>query len=92
MQGLRLPEELRGYLAKPHGRLYRGKGIETVKKIEELRTLTPLICVGDYVTYYTLKVGYKPDIAVLDFKTVRDSFDTEKLHFIKKKIENYRLK
>jgi len=34
---LKLPENLRGGFAKPHGVLYEGKGLDTILKIEELK-------------------------------------------------------
>ncbi|AGK60121.1 Uncharacterized protein conserved in archaea [Archaeoglobus sulfaticallidus PM70-1] len=89
VKGLKLPDSLRDYLAKPHGRLYTGKGEDTVEKIEELGKYSPLICVGDLVTYYIFKAGYNPDIVVIDFKTIRNEIDEEVISFIESKTEGY---
>jgi hypothetical protein len=91
-EGLKLPESLREFLARPHGKLYRGEGLETIQKIEELEKHKPLVCVGDLVTYYTLKAGFTPDLIVVDLKTVRDPLDSEKISFIKSRLQNYELK
>ena len=74
---LRLPENLREEFARPHGVLYEGSGLDTIFKIEELKKLKKekLACVGDLVSYYTLKAGYKPDIVVLDKKTIRGKLE-----------------
>jgi len=90
-RGLKLPESLRGFLAKPHGRLYRGKGLDTILKIEELGKHKPLICVGDLVAYYTFKAGIDPDLIVIDLKTVRNHLDAETISFIKSKLDGYEL-
>ncbi len=92
MKGLKLPESLRDFLAKPHGKLYRGKGIDTIQKIEELGEHKPLVCVGDLVTYYIFKAGIKPDLVVIDLKTVRDPLDSEKISFLKAGLEEYEQK
>lgn len=72
---LKLPENLRGGFAKPHGVLYEGKGLDTILKIEELKKGKIVACVGDLVSYYTLKAGYKPDIVILDKKTIRGELE-----------------
>jgi len=61
----------RNRLSKPFGRVYEGEGIELVKKIEELKKSELVVTIGDLVSLYTLKVGYKPKIIVIDFKTER---------------------
>ena len=68
---LKLPEELRSVCAEPQGKLYEGKGVEVIEKIEELRECGILTCVGDIVAYYFLKSGIKPHILVMDRRTVR---------------------
>ncbi|RLI77913.1 hypothetical protein DRP07_11650 [Archaeoglobales archaeon] len=88
-KGLKLPESLREFLAKPHGKLYRGKGLETIEKIREIRRYSPLVCVGDLVTYYTFKAGYEPDLVVIDLKTVRDLIDSEMVAYMESKLVNY---
>jgi|Deesub1362A_J573_1020465.scaffolds.fasta_scaffold00430_10 hypothetical protein len=87
--GLRLPDELRGFFSKPHGKLYTGKGLDTVEKIENLRESSPLICVGDLVSYYTFKAGYRPDMVVIDFKTVRDKLSADIVGEMKSFLDSY---
>ncbi len=70
--GFRLPESLREELAKPHGRLYRGKGEELLREVEEVRECNLLCCVGDLVTASAVRTGIIPDIAVVDGKTLRE--------------------
>ena len=72
---LKLPENLRNKFAKPHGTLYEGKGLDTILKIGELKEGNNVACVGDLVSYYTLKAGYKPDIVILDKKTIRGKLE-----------------
>ncbi len=36
MRGLRLPESMREELARPHGKLYRGKGERLLLEVEEI--------------------------------------------------------
>jgi uncharacterized protein (UPF0218 family) len=72
MKGLKLPESMRAELAKPHGRLYIGKGSGLILEVEEVRK-SELVCfVGDLVTASALEVGIVPDIAVVDGKTLRE--------------------
>ncbi|MEM0203981.1 MAG: DUF359 domain-containing protein [Archaeoglobaceae archaeon] len=68
---LRLPDSLREELAKPHGRLYRD-GERVFEKIEELKSCSMLACVGDFVAYCAFVVKIKPEIVVLDGKTLRE--------------------
>ncbi|RLI79664.1 DUF359 domain-containing protein [Archaeoglobales archaeon] len=72
---LKLPESLRNEFAKPHGILYKGRGLDTILKIKELKKREKVACVGDLVSYYTLKAGYKPDIVILDKKTIRGKLE-----------------
>lgn len=68
---LELPLSLRDELAKPHGRLYRN-GESVFEKIEEIRDCKILVCVGDMVTYSAFASKIKPEIIVLDGKTLRE--------------------
>jgi uncharacterized protein (UPF0218 family) len=64
---LKLPEELRGELAREIG--------EVITASEELRTrikdASRLICVGDVVTMTLLQMDIEPDVAVFDYRTER---------------------
>lgn len=68
---LRLPEFLRSELSKPHGRLYRD-GVRVFEKIEEIKGCSILACVGDFVAFCAFFSKIKPDIVVLDGKTLRE--------------------
>ncbi len=78
---LKLTEELRRILAEPQGRLYEGRGVEPVERAISEFEFSILACVGDVVSYYALKSKFKPDIIVIDGKSVRrnlnDSVITE---------------
>ncbi|ADC66353.1 Protein of unknown function DUF359 [Ferroglobus placidus DSM 10642] len=86
---LRMPESLRKDLQKPYGRVYRGRGVELVKRIEELRKAKYVACIGDLVSLYSLQAGYKPDIVVLDYKTEREKLDDDFSSKISKLLEGY---
>ena len=72
---LKLPDYLREELQKPYGRVYKGRGVELIKRVEELKKARYVACIGDLVSYFTLKAGYKPDIIVFDYKTEREELD-----------------
>ncbi len=74
---LRISGDHRKRLSKPFGRIYEGNGEELIKKIEELRDAKCLATIGDLVSYYTLKAGYKPNIVIIDFKTKREVLSEE---------------
>lgn len=59
-------------MKKPFGRLYRGKGRDTVEKFAgELSSPTKLISVGDVTTFHLLEAGIVPDICIVDDRTKR---------------------
>ncbi|MDI9393900.1 MAG: GTP-dependent dephospho-CoA kinase family protein [Euryarchaeota archaeon] len=69
---IELPRELRPLMKKPFGRLYRGKGRDTVEKFAgELSSPTKLISVGDVTTFHLLEAGIVPDICIVDDRTKR---------------------
>ncbi|WP_456468280.1 GTP-dependent dephospho-CoA kinase family protein [Archaeoglobus sp.] len=89
LKGLRLPEEMRSELAKPHGKLYRGQGDVLLLDVEEVKSCSLLCCVGDLVSASAVRVGLKPDIAVIDGKTLREDEVDFKFDFFEKRIEAY---
>ena len=89
LKGLRLPEEMRSELAKPHGKLYRGQGDELLLDVGEVKSCSLLCCVGDLVSASAVRVGLKPDIAVIDGKTLREDEVDFKFDFFEKRIEAY---
>ena len=84
---LRIKSTHRDILSKPFGRVYEGKGVELVKRIEELKNSKLVVAIGDLVSLYTLKAGYKPKIIVIDFKTERrelgETFEKEITPFLR---------
>ncbi len=86
---IKLPESLREYFGKPHGRLYEGSGEELYRQIEEVKEARLTACVGDVVSYFALKAGIKPDIVIFDAKTKREEFDQEFLEKMSSLTEDY---
>lgn len=69
---IELPKELRPLMKKPLGKLYTGKGRDTIEKfVEELTCPTKLISVGDVTTFHLLESGIIPDICIVDDRTKR---------------------
>ena len=73
---LKLTEELRKILSEPQGKLYEGEGVKPIKSALSEINFAILACVGDIVTYYTLKSQFKPDIVVIDGKSIRKSLNS----------------
>lgn len=72
---MRLPEHLRDRLKKPLGRVFPGMR----EALAYARTLRPvrLVAVGDRVTSTLLEEGGKPDLCVVDLKTLRSPLSEE---------------
>ncbi|SDF27353.1 hypothetical protein SAMN04488589_0199 [Methanolobus vulcani] len=69
---LTLPDTLRPRFREIFGRLYRGKGADTIEKLSvDLGSPTKLISVGDVTTFHLLNHGIIPDILVVDDRTKR---------------------
>ncbi|WP_340820686.1 GTP-dependent dephospho-CoA kinase family protein [Methanolobus sp. WCC4] len=69
---LTLPDTLRPRFREIFGRLYKGKGDDTIVKLsEDLGTPTKLISVGDVTTFHLLNLGIIPDILIVDDRTKR---------------------
>ncbi|SFM62485.1 GTP-dependent dephospho-CoA kinase family protein [Methanolobus profundi] len=69
---LALPDTLRPRFREIFGRLYRGKGDDTIVKLSrDLGSPTKLISVGDVTTFHLLNLGIIPDILVVDDRTKR---------------------
>ncbi len=77
MKDLKLPEELRGYLRKPLGRLVEGEDAASrlVAEIPGER----LIVVGDVSYRAALEAGVKPKLAVVDFRVKRQEIEEYEL-------------
>jgi len=86
---LKVTEKLRSKLSKPFGRVYEGKGPELVKKIEEMEKANFLVTIGDLVTLFAFQAGYRPDIAVIDYKTERKELGIEFEKEIRKHLIGY---
>lgn len=66
---LRLPDELRSAFKEPFGPLYT----DAEQLLAEAGT--PLIAVGDIVTYTIEATGRRPDVALVDGRTERQAVD-----------------
>lgn len=86
---IKLPESLREYFGKPHGRLYEGSGEELYRQIEEVKGARLVACVGDIVSYFALKAGVEPDIVIFDARTKREEIDTQFLEKMSLLTEDY---
>ncbi len=85
---LRLPEKMRGKLAKPYGKLYRGENVD-LKDVIEAKNCRILACVGDLVSMGAIKASLNPQIIVIDGKTLRIENITFPLEgFLKIEAEN----
>jgi uncharacterized protein (UPF0218 family) len=71
---VRLPEPLRNELSNPRGTLIKGKQADVSKRVSEFvkNTKPPkVITVGDVVTRSMVVAGVKPDLSIVDGKTLR---------------------
>jgi len=66
---LELPRELRSELKEPMGDIYTDPAALLAD------TGTPLVAVGDMVTYHLLEAGRVPDLALVDEQTKRSAVD-----------------
>lgn len=66
---LYLPQNLRGALRKPFGKVYEELG--KIKSLDDKKRL--VAAVGDYTTQSFVKNGFVPDLSVIDFKIQRAS-------------------
>jgi len=72
MKDLRVPPKLRGVFKKPFGELYAGKGLIPAKKIKSVLKDEKLVIVGDVTLMNMLAVGVRPDLAIVDLKSMRE--------------------
>ncbi len=86
---LKLTEELRKILSEPQGKLYEGEGVEPIRVALSEINFAILACVGDIVTYYALKSQFKPDIVVIDGKSIRKSLNADIKAEIDRMTSNY---
>ena len=68
---LELPADLRGELKEPFGPVYT----DTAALLSDAGS--PLVAVGDMVTYHLLEAGRVPDVALVDERTERSAVDDE---------------
>jgi len=68
---LELPDDLRGAFKEPLGRVFTDP--ESLLAAEGAGS--PLVAVGDVVTYHLVRVGRRPDVAVIDGRTERERVD-----------------
>ncbi|MGC8573683.1 MAG: hypothetical protein C0171_04510 [Caldisphaera sp.] len=65
--GLSIPQKVRFDFSQPRGKLVYGE----LSQYIDSHDWKKIICVGDVVTYYCLKAKRKPDIIIIDGKTLR---------------------
>jgi len=73
-----LPNDMRGELKKPLGRLLRGEvsdNVVALRRIIEEKKPPCFATVGDYVTFYVIGSGLDPDLAVVDHRVMRQDVD-----------------
>ncbi len=68
-----LPNNLRAELKKVHGELVREQELASILAGKFV------ITVGDVVTFTLLKLGLKPNIAIVDYKTKREKIEFEEI-------------
>ncbi|OQY65510.1 hypothetical protein B6D29_03705 [Microgenomates bacterium UTCPR1] len=66
-----IPERVKEKLRKPLGKVFRSE--KQIKKYLEEKKPTKIICVGDVVVKSFLKVGIRPDVKIIDFRSRRKS-------------------
>ncbi len=86
---LKLTEELRKILSEPQGKLYEGEGVDPIKRALSDFSFVILACVGDIVSYYTLRSKLKPDIIVIDGKSIRRTLNDSIRKDIEKATSDY---
>ena len=76
-----LPDSLRSAFKEPFGPVYtdteRLLAAVDETAAEHDSSSTPLIAVGDVVSYHILTYGRQPDVLVIDGKTEREAVDSE---------------
>jgi len=87
---LRLTKELRKICSKPYGKLYSGSEKEVFFEIKGIIKNKLFACVGDAVSYYSLKNGLKPNILVIDGKIRREKINNKILSEIYKLTAGYK--
>jgi uncharacterized protein (UPF0218 family) len=68
---LELPDDLRGAFKDPLGRVFT----DPDALLGADGAGSPLVAVGDVVTYHLIRVGRRPDVAVIDGRTERERVD-----------------
>jgi uncharacterized protein (UPF0218 family) len=68
---LRLPDDLRGAFKEPFGPVYT----DTERLLSEAGS--PVVAVGDVVTYHLRVAGHDPQVAVIDGQTEREAVSEE---------------
>lgn len=71
----KLPDELRGQLQKPFGKVI--KNLTHIEKIIDMQNLT--IAVGDIATVNLYKQGLQADISIIDHKTRRRTMESKEM-------------
>jgi len=87
---LKLTEEIRAICSRPYGTLYSGTTSEVFLKIKKITANRLFACVGDVVSYNSLKNGLKPNIFVIDGKIKRERADSKFLNELYEMSKDYK--
>jgi uncharacterized protein (UPF0218 family) len=68
---LELPDDLRGAFKQPLGRVFTDPRL----LLDADGAGSPVVAVGDVVTYHLIRAGRQPDVAVVDGRTERERVD-----------------
>ena len=72
---LRLPDPLRKKLAEPVGTIISGEDyFDVARRVSSLLLGKRSWCVGDVLVHSLVSIGFVPDVAIVDRKTVRNRF------------------
>lgn len=86
MKDLRITKELKDYLKKPWGEL-----IKEEYKLKELigkEKPAKVVSVGDVVSRRLIEINLRPDIAIVDRKTLRETLDKEEYQGLELRLVN----
>jgi hypothetical protein len=72
LRDLKLPKGLRYLFKRPFGKVFKGEDLKPAEEIKRLIKDERIIAVGDITLKNMLKVGVKPDLCIVDFKTKRE--------------------
>ncbi len=69
--GFCLPDKYRKEFKPPRGIVLSNKPQENIAYLKKIAKVKNIVSIGDVVTYNMILAGFKPSIAVVDYKTLR---------------------